>query len=49
MSAEFASHAGYIVASYVAAIAILGLLVGQTILRYRSAKARLGDAGDERG
>ncbi len=45
--AELGRHAGYILASYAAAVVIIGLVAAQTILAYRKAKARLGAAGDE--
>jgi hypothetical protein len=49
MSAEFARHAGYILASYAAAIVILGALAARSVLAFRRAKARLGAAGDHDG
>jgi heme exporter protein CcmD len=45
---ELGRHGGYILASYAAAIVIIGALVAQTVAGYRSAKTRLGAAeGDE--
>ncbi|MGL4239641.1 MAG: heme exporter protein CcmD [Beijerinckiaceae bacterium] len=44
---EFGKHAGYIIASYAAAAIVLGALVAQTVVAYRSAKQRLGAARDE--
>jgi heme exporter protein CcmD len=44
---ELGRHAGYILASYAAAAVVLGVLVAQTVIGYRNAKARLGAARDD--
>ncbi len=49
MSAEFARHAGYIAASYAAALVILGALIVRTAARHRRARARLAAMGEDHG
>jgi heme exporter protein CcmD len=49
VSAEFARHAGYILASYGAAAVILGALAAQSLLAYRRARIRLGALGETDG
>jgi heme exporter protein CcmD len=44
---ELGRHAGYIIASYAAAILIIGVLVAQSIAAYRGARARLGARHDD--
>jgi heme exporter protein CcmD len=44
---ELGRHGGYILASYAAALVIMGALVVQTIAGYRRAKARLDAAGGD--
>ncbi len=43
---ELGRHGGYILASYAATFAIMAALIAYSIMRYRSAKARLAAAGD---
>lgn len=47
MSADIARHAGYIIASYAAAAVILAVLIGQSVVAYRRARLRLGEAGED--
>jgi heme exporter protein CcmD len=44
---EWGRHAGYILASYAATTAIIGVIAVQTVMAYRRAKARLGAAGGD--
>jgi heme exporter protein CcmD len=44
---ELGRHAGYIIASYAAAVMIVGVLVAQSISAYRSMRARLGAQRDD--
>jgi heme exporter protein CcmD len=44
---EFGRHAGYIIASYAVAIVIIGVLVAQSIVAYRTTRARLGASRDD--
>jgi heme exporter protein CcmD len=49
MMFELGRHGGYILASYAAALIIMGGLIAMSVTGYRRAKARLAAAGDESG
>jgi heme exporter protein CcmD len=46
---ELGRHGGYILASYAAAVVVIGGLIVFSLTNYRRAKARLAAAGDADG